>query len=99
MSVQVIFHRLAAREARLAEAWYADRSAETAARFRTAVRAATGRIITSQATHCIGRSRFKYVNVPRFPYRLIYFFSDATTARVVAVAHARRSPDYWRRRR
>lgn len=43
----VIFHRLAAREYRAARDWYAERSRETGARFRTAVDRAVKRIGTA----------------------------------------------------
>lgn len=99
MSVQVVFHALAAKEAREAEAWYAARSPETAERFRAAIVAATQRIAENVGTHPVGRTRFRYVQVHRFPYWLIFCFDDPTTVRVVAVAHGRRRPGYWRRRR
>lgn len=52
----------------------------------------------TSGTHPIGKSRFHYVVVRRFPYRLIYCFDSESTARVVAVTHLRRRPGYWSRR-
>lgn len=99
MSVRVAFHRLAAYEAHEAEAWYATRSDEAASRFRTAVSTAIARIADDVDTHRIGMTRFRYVRLHRFPYRLIYFLESPSAARVVAVAHDRRRPGYWRRRK
>ncbi len=98
MSLEVVFHRLAAQEARGAEAWYARRSPEVATRFRDAIFAAIERIANDQRWHSIPATRFRYVNVHRFPYRLIFVQNDGESARVIAVAHHRRRPGYWRRR-
>jgi plasmid stabilization system protein ParE len=98
LAIQVVFHRLAAKEARAAEAWYANRSPEVAQQFRSAVLSASQRIADDIGTHPIGKSRFHYVVVRRFPYRLIYCFDSESTARVVAVTHLRRRPGYWSRR-
>ncbi|MEX0711297.1 MAG: type II toxin-antitoxin system RelE/ParE family toxin [Pirellulales bacterium] len=99
MAVQVVFHWLAAHEARQADAWYASRSPEAATRFRAAVLAAAHRIADGVRTHPIAGTRFHYARVDRFPYRLIFCFESPTTARVIAVAHSRRRPGYWRQRR
>jgi hypothetical protein len=93
----VVFHRLAAKEARAAEAWYAQRSSEVAQRFRDSVSDAARRISLGETTHRVGTTRFWYVRVRRFPYRLIYCQSESA-ALVVAVSHHRRRPGYWRRR-
>ena len=69
MAGTAIFHRLAAREYRLARDWYTSRSAGVGKRFTAAVGDAIARIEQS-------------------PERIL----------VVAVAHARRRPGYWRRR-
>ena len=99
MALQVVFHRLAAKEARAAEAWYANRSLEVAERFRAAVLDAAQQIADDVGIHPVGKSRFRYALVRRFPYRLIYCFESESTVRVVAVSHFRRRPNYWRRRK
>jgi hypothetical protein len=38
------------------------------------------------------------VRLRRFPYILYYHVVDDSLALVLAVAHARRRPGYWRRR-
>jgi toxin ParE1/3/4 len=94
-----MFHRLAAQEVRAAEAWYAARSSEVAERFRAAVLNAAQRILDNAGTHPVGASRFRYVRVHRFPYRLIYVHEPESMTRVVAVSHFRRRPGYWARRK
>ena len=44
------------------------------------------------------RTGFRRLAMRRFPYRVIYAELDDVIW-VVAVAHAKRRPDYWRRRR
>jgi mRNA-degrading endonuclease RelE of RelBE toxin-antitoxin system len=94
----VVFHRLAAQEARAAESWYASRSPEAAVRFRAEVIAATQRISTEGVSHPIAATRFRYVRVHRFPYRLIFVPMSPEKVVVVAVSHHRRRAGYWRRR-
>jgi toxin ParE1/3/4 len=47
------------------------------------------------AAYAIGSRRLV---LPRFPYNLVYEVHDDLLL-IVAVAHQRRHPDYWRRRR
>jgi plasmid stabilization system protein ParE len=98
LALQVVFHRLAAKEARAAAAWYASHSPEVAERFRAAVLDAAQRVADGVGTHPVGATKFRYVRVHRYPYRLIYCLESESTARVVAVSHFRRRPGYWQRR-
>jgi plasmid stabilization system protein ParE len=99
VAIQVRFHRLATKEVQEAEEWYAARSPEAASRYRDAVLDAAASTARDRATHSIGRSKFRYVKVVGFPYRLIYFFDAKSSALVVAVMHDRRRPGYCRRRK
>jgi mRNA-degrading endonuclease RelE of RelBE toxin-antitoxin system len=99
LSVIVRFHRLATREAYAASSWYRERSANASSKFRRAVNAATTQIIENRATHSLEDSDFRYVRVKNFPYRLIYRIEDARNVFIVAVAHDRRRPGYWARRK
>jgi plasmid stabilization system protein ParE len=40
----------------------------------------------------------RYVFSNRYPYSLIYRLSGESQVEIVAVAHHRRRPDYWRQR-
>jgi plasmid stabilization system protein ParE len=99
LALQVVFHRLAAKEARAAEAWYAERSSGVAQRLRAAVLDAAQRIADNVGSHPVGTTRFQYVRVYRFPDRLIYCLETESMARVVAASHFRRRPGHWRRRK
>lgn len=96
---RVFFHRLAAREYRLARDWYRTRSVEVAQRFVLAVDRATQRIATDADALPVLLGAYRYVRVARFPYVLVFRWMDADGIMVVAVAHTSRRPAYWRRRR
>jgi plasmid stabilization system protein ParE len=97
--VEVTFHRLAAQEYLAALRWYARRSPQVAQRFREAVDRAAQRIAVAPGQGSPFGSRFRWFRVGRFPYVLYYTLLDDTRAVVMAVAHDRRRPGYWQRRR
>jgi plasmid stabilization system protein ParE len=99
VAIRVRFHHLAIKEAQNAEDWYFARSVDVAPRFRDAVLVAADSIARNLATHSFGRSKFRYVSVAEFPYRFMYFLDAENSALVVAVAHDRRRPGYWKRRK
>jgi hypothetical protein len=98
MAGTAIFHRLAAREYRLARDWYTSRSAGVGKRFITAVGDAIVRIEQSpeSLTYLIGP--YRWARVRGFPYLLVLREKSPERILVVAVAHARRRPGYWRSR-
>lgn len=98
MAVTAIFHRLAAREYRLARDWYTSRSAGVGERFTIAVGDAVARIEQSPKSlaHLIGP--YRWARVRGFPYLLVFREQSPERILVVAVAHAHRRPGYWRRR-
>jgi plasmid stabilization system protein ParE len=67
-------------------------------RFRIAVERALARISSSPDAFA-ERLGVRATQVSRFPYVIFYVVVDESTVRVRAVAHARRRPRYWRRRR
>ncbi len=44
------------------------------------------------------RGVFRRLRLRRFPYSIVYYLSG-DTLRVIALAHHKRKPGYWRRRR
>jgi ParE-like toxin of type II ParDE toxin-antitoxin system len=94
----VIIHRQAGRELRVAARRYGAASPLMEQRFRAAVGRAFSRIATAaeQCSPC--GHRYRWVKAGRFPY-IVYFqiLSDAE-AIVYAVGHERRRPGYWRGR-
>ncbi len=66
-------------------------------RFRTAVEMELGRIKTTPFRYRVLHEPFRRCLVPKFPYAII-FVIEPSFMLVVAVAHAKRKPGYWRGR-
>jgi plasmid stabilization system protein ParE len=82
--------------------WYRERDADVAARFREEVLATIASICESPARSPLDRGMAKRLGVRRrvlagFPYAIFYVELE-TEIFVLAVAHCRRRPSYWRRR-
>ncbi len=87
----------AAEEAREAIKWYAARNAVAAAGFEVEVRLAFDEIASAPErwpVHVEGTRRFL---LDRFPYEVVYLVG-ADRVVVIAVAHCKRRPGYWRER-
>ena len=97
MSRQIILHSEAEAEIFEALAWYDERSALAARAFVQELSHVVR--LASRAPHnwpvCFGRTR--RVVFPRFLFDLIYR-TKGKAIEIVAVAHHRRRPHYWRRR-
>lgn len=98
-AIEVVFHRLAAAEYRAARNWYAARSTQVAARFRSAVDHAVQRIASNVSGQARLGRKYRWARVRQFPYVLVFRERSAETIMVVAVAHTSRRPGYWRHRR
>jgi toxin ParE1/3/4 len=80
-----------------AVAWYEEERSGLGAEFLAEVERATRRIIAFPqhgSPYLVGTRR---IVLRRFPYSVVYW-PDASDLLVVAVAHARRKPGYWRNR-
>jgi toxin ParE1/3/4 len=98
MAFVAIFHRLAAKEYRAARDWYAVRSRAVSSRFVIAVDEAVTRIEASPDALATLAGPYRYARVRGFPYACVFRVRPDSTILIVAVAHARRRPAYWRRR-
>jgi hypothetical protein len=96
--MEVRFHRLAAREYEEARNWYERRRAGLGPEFANETDRAIARIAKYPNRWPIYFERFRRVRLRRFPYSLYYFVVGSSRVLVLAVAHARRRPGYWRRR-
>ena len=96
---ELLFHRLAKKEAQGAEAWYRSRNPDAAARFRLMVERTANRIAAALDTYPFVRGQYRQLRVTGFPYVLVYRVRDDQFVTVVAVAHTSRRPAYWRHRR
>jgi toxin ParE1/3/4 len=96
--MEVRFHRLAAREYEDARAWYERYGTELGDEFADQTDRAIARIKRDPYRWPVCFGRFRRVRLRRFPYSLYYHVVNPSRALVLAVAHARRRPGYWRRR-
>ena len=95
--VAVEFHPLAADEAAAAERWYRERSDTVAARVRRELDSAVDRIADRPEAGAPYLEDNRRVFLRRFPFFIVYRFRPPRIE-VIAVAHARRRPGYWRDR-
>jgi toxin ParE1/3/4 len=93
----VEFHPLAADEAEAAERWYRERNETAAARFRRELDSAVDRIAERPEAGAPYLESSRRILLHRFPFFIVYRFRQARIE-IVAVAHARRRPGYWRER-
>lgn len=92
------WHPEAITDADEAKAWYAERSPLAAHGFVLAVDQAVLAIVEAPLRWPVRRNgcrRFVFPN--RYPFNLIYRLGG-DRIQIVAVAHQRRRPDYWRDR-
>jgi plasmid stabilization system protein ParE len=90
-------HEAARREANLATAWYAERSIHVARRFRDDLLAAFKSSAAFPLHYPAYLHETRRIVLQRFPYFIVFFdWQDEIT--IVAVAHAKRRPGYWKGR-
>ncbi|MBI2089561.1 MAG: type II toxin-antitoxin system RelE/ParE family toxin [Deltaproteobacteria bacterium] len=90
-------HPDAISEARAAYLWYAERNPTAGGGFMAALDQAVSQILESPdrwTRHLHGTRKYL---LRRFPYSVIYRVT-ANAVQIVAVAHGRRRPGYWKRR-
>jgi toxin ParE1/3/4 len=95
---QVEIHPDALAEAEAAIAWYADRSSRAPAAFIEEIDRAIQSILSAPKRWPIFESDFRRVPLFRFPYSIVYREKSNDLVQILAVAHGRRSPGYWRTR-
>jgi toxin ParE1/3/4 len=84
-------------EAEAAARWYAERSATAAAAFTEEIDTAEAAIVgLPEAWPLFDHGTRRYL-LRRFPFSVVYRI-EARRILIVAVAHARRRPGYWRSR-
>jgi len=90
-------HPEAEQEYRDAYSWYRKRSVPAAARFENAVDRALLQIQEAPDRWPSSYSRFRKYTLHEFPYTIFYRCDEARTF-VLALAHGRRRPGYWKGR-
>ena len=85
-------------EAEAAARWYAERSARAAARFSAELDEAEAAIHDQpDAWPAFDHGTRRYL-LRRFPFSVVYRI-ETSRILIVAVAHGRRRPDYWKHRK
>ncbi len=95
--MKVAFHEDALAEYVHAVAWYEGDYPGRGERFAAAVELVLAAIADQPATFPM-RPGVQAAVVHRFPYVVFFTGADTDTIRVLAVAHAKRRPGYWRGR-
>jgi plasmid stabilization system protein ParE len=91
------FHPEAWQEFEAADDWYAERSPDASISFLSAITDAVENIRSAPRrwpAYLYGTRRFV---IQRFPFSVVYL-DDPDRALIVAVAHGKRKPGYWKRR-
>lgn len=95
---EIDIHPAAVKEARKAYRWYLRRSAGAANRFQAALESALEQIAQAPDRWPIYVHGTRYRLLRRFPYIVVYRqFADRL--QVLAVAHGKQRPGYWKRRK
>jgi plasmid stabilization system protein ParE len=77
--------------------WYTERSTQAAARFAEAIDAALQKIVASPTMYASLDGLHRECPLKKFPFRIVYRIAENRVI-VVAVAHAKRRPGYWKNR-
>jgi plasmid stabilization system protein ParE len=98
--VRVRFRLEAAAELREARNWYAERDEDLGRRFVAAVDVAVERVAARPLAFPINPQvpSVRRAHVRRFPFSLLFRLLAGDIIEILAVAHDRRRPGYWRRR-
>ncbi len=75
--------------------WYAERSVGAAIRFASAVEVALEAVVKDPDRFPRVSGGCAYCALRRYPFRIV-FRNDPQRLVVVAIAHAKRRPGYWR---
>jgi plasmid stabilization system protein ParE len=98
MPKSIELHPAATREAAQAFQWYASRSARAAERFADALDRAIGQVQERPQSFPLHLAGTRRCLLSRYPYLVVFRELD-DRIQVIAVAHGRRRPGYWTRRK
>ncbi len=97
MSSKVRFHPDAANELVAASEWYRERSEIAARAFLIETDQAIKNIRNTPLRYPTFQNETRRLILPRFPFSIVYRF-EASLIEVIAVAHHKRRPGYWKSR-
>jgi len=93
--VRIDFHPSATEELSNSVIWDKNRSETAAAQFAIAVDSAISKILSSPDRFVKIDARHRSCSVIRFPFQFV-FRHENDRIYIVAIAHAKRRPGYWR---
>jgi toxin ParE1/3/4 len=96
-SKKVEFHEDAALEYEAAVGWYLQRSLLAASKFVDAISRSMDMIVEAPHRWPAGKHGTRRFLLQRFPFAIVYRELPAAI-QVLAIAHARRKPGYWKQR-
>jgi len=92
------FQREATDELDEAVAWYNSQQAGLGLAFFGSVQLVLDSIIANpKSGFCKGKKSYRFCPTERFPY-VVYWLEVNDAIRILAIAHAKRRPNYWRHR-
>ena len=97
LSLPVSFHPAAADEAEAALVWYAARSPRAAGRFLEALADTIEAVSRSPQQFALFHAGTRRALLRHFPFYVV-FRETSNSIEVMAIAHAKRRPGYWRKR-
>jgi plasmid stabilization system protein ParE len=95
---RVELHPEALTETEAALSWYAERSPHAAAAFLSEIDHAISSILEAPRRWPVLEGECRRIALVRFPYFIVYREKGNNLIQVLAVAHGRRRPGYWRMR-
>jgi len=95
--IKIEFHPEATQELEQSAAWYQEKSNAAAKGFALAVDAAVNKISREPERFPRVDQRHQACNLTTYPFQIIYR-QEGEAIYVIAVAHAKRRPGYWRSR-
>ncbi|WP_353932423.1 type II toxin-antitoxin system RelE/ParE family toxin [Okeanomitos corallinicola TIOX110] len=97
--INVIFHPLAEQELTEAINYYEEQRTDLGLEYLEAVEQAVNCLMYYPEIGAKVRGSIRRLVIPKFPYSLLYRVLEEEEIRILAVAHHKRKPFYWSRRK
>lgn len=95
--MKLSYHNLAEAEIDNSLSWYKERSEQAFDQFRIRLASALSFIVQSPERFPRVNNEFRSARVNKFPYKIIFRVEQGTVF-VIALAHDKRDPEYWKDR-
>lgn len=95
---QLEIHPEALTEAEDALIWYSERSTHAPGAFLAELEQAITAVVDAPRSWPLIDGECRRYPLSRFPYAVVYRERSANLVQIVAIAHGRRRPGYWRAR-